>query len=188
MNICKSCGVTIHEEGKSFCPACEASAREAKEVGFTGDGPEAEKAELSLGDDTGPVTVLKLSQTPDKTGPEGEDTDKVKTEPEAENAPAAETTSEVEKTEGKETEIPAAARPAAEDDRLSFSESPFSAGYASPEAPKEAKDEPATLTDAIEKSGPKNYLTAEERSALLSDLSAARKASAGAAVKEVQAR
>ncbi|MCI0595983.1 MAG: hypothetical protein L0Z48_05515, partial [candidate division Zixibacteria bacterium] len=175
MNICKSCGVTIHEEGKKFCPACEASAREAQEVGFTGDGPEAEKAEVSLEGDTQRVTVLKLSQTPDKTGPEGEDTDKVKAE--SEEKPDVE-------TQAKEPAPPAEVKTPEEDDRLSFSESPFSGGFASQPAPKEEKEEPQTLTDAIEKSGPKSYLTAEERKALLSDLSAARKTAGGAAVKD----
>ncbi|MGH8003443.1 MAG: carboxypeptidase-like regulatory domain-containing protein, partial [Limisphaerales bacterium] len=163
MNICKSCGVTIHEEGKSFCPACEVSAREAREVGFTGEEPVAEKAELNLEDDTQQVKVLKLSQTPEKTEPQEEETDKVKAESE------------------EKPDYPAPVQPSGDDDRLSFSESPLSEGFASQEVPKE---EPATLSDAIEKSGPKSYLTAEERKALLSDLSAARKTAGGAAVKE----
>ncbi|HXF49652.1 MAG TPA: tetratricopeptide repeat protein [Verrucomicrobiae bacterium] len=174
MNICKSCGVTIHEEGKSFCPACEVSAREAKEVGLAGEGPSSEKREMSFDDDTARVSVVKLSKNPEETGSKEEDTDKVK----------AEASSEGE----NKSDVPPAVKPAEEDDRLSFSESPFSAGYGASEAPGEpsreiSKEEPATLSDAIEKSGPKSYLSAEERKALLSDLSAARKAS-GAAVKE----
>ncbi len=175
MNICKSCGVTIHEEGKSFCPACEVSAQEAKDVGFAGDGPEAEKAELNLEEDTQRVRVLKLSKTPDKTASEGEDTDKVKAE--SEEKP------EVQEVQN-EPVPPAAVKPADEDDRLSFSESPLSERFAPVPAPEAHKEEPATLTDAIEKSGPKSYLTAEERKALLSDLSAARKAAGGTTVKE----
>ncbi len=163
MNICKSCGVTIHEEEKSFCPACEVSAREAQELGFTGDGPAAEKVEMSLEDDTQRVTVLKLSNAPDKTGGPEADTDKVKAESE------------------KKPDPPAAAKPPEEDDRLSFSQSPLSADYGAPEAPKEELE---TLSTAIEKSGPKSYLTSEERKALLSDLSTARKAAGGAAVRE----
>ncbi|MGE5692712.1 MAG: hypothetical protein ACM3YF_02920, partial [Candidatus Zixiibacteriota bacterium] len=174
MNICKSCGVTIHEEGKSFCPACEVSAREAHEVGLVGDGPDAEKAEVSL-EDTSRMSVLKLSKTPDKAESQEEDTDKVKTESTEEPV--------------KAPEVPTAVPPAVDDDRLSFSESPFSAGYGSEEIPKESpvetpkeelKGEPETLSAAIEQSGPKSYLSAEERQALLSDLSAARKAAGGA--------
>lgn len=168
MKICKSCGVTIHEEGKSFCPACEVSARDARDVGLTGDGPASEKVELSLEDDSQRVTVLKLSQSKEKTGPPEEDTDKVKAESEG------------------QPDVPPAAKPAEEDERLSFSESPLSEGFGPPQTPviPAGKDEPATLSDAIAKSGPKSYLTAEERKALLSDLSAARKGSTGATVKE----
>ncbi|HEU4437550.1 MAG TPA: carboxypeptidase regulatory-like domain-containing protein, partial [candidate division Zixibacteria bacterium] len=170
MNICKSCGVTIHEEGKSFCPACEVSAQEAHEVGLVGDGPDAEKAEVSL-EDTNRISVIKLSKTPDKSESQEEDTDKVKTESTEEPV--------------KAPEVPAAASPAIDEERLSFSESPFSAGYGSEEIPKESpvethKEEPETLSAAMEQGGPKSYLSAEERQALLSDLSAARKAAGGA--------
>jgi|GEM_PF-6003867 len=174
MNICKSCGVTIHEEGKSFCPACEVSAREPHEVGLVGDGPDAEKAEVSL-EDTSRISVLKLSKNPEGSGPKDEDTDKIKAEAEKAEAP-----------EGEKSPDAAAAIPSAqEDDRLSFSESPFSASYGSEETPKETpvetpKEEPETLSAAIEQGGPKSYLSAEERQALLSDLSAARKAGGGA--------
>ena len=172
MNICKSCGVTIHEEGKSFCPACEVSAREAHEVGLVGDGPDAEKAEVSL-EDTNRISVIKLSKTPDKAESQEEDTDKVKTESTEEPV--------------KAPEVPTAVPPAVDDDRLSFSESPFSAGYgseevkeSSAESPAETrKEEPETLSAAMEQGGPKSYLSAEERQALLSDLSAARKAGGG---------
>lgn len=172
MNICKSCGVTIHEEGKSFCPACEVSAKEAKEVGLTGDGPAAEKAELSLEDDTQRVTVLKLSHSSEKTGSEEADTDKVKAETEK-NAES-----------GKKPDPPPASKPPDDEDRLSFSESPMSEGFAAPET---GRGEPETLSAAIEKSGPKSYLTAEERKALLSDLSASRQVSGRAAVRETPA-
>jgi len=166
MNICKSCGVTIHEEGKSFCPACEVSAKEAQEVGLTGDGPAAEKAELNLEDDTQRVTVLKLSKSTENPSTEKNDPGAGEAEPERKPAE------------------PAATKPSEEDDRLSFSESPLSAGFAVGES---SKEEPETLSAAIEKSGPKSYLTTEERKALLSDLSAARKAAGGAAVRETPA-
>jgi len=165
MNICKSCGVTIHEEGKSFCPACEVSAQEAKEVGLTGDGPTAEKAELNLEEDTQKVTVLKLSGSSGKTGAEKSGPDKTETG-----------------LGKKPTPPPASQPPSGSDDRLSFSESPLNEVFAAAET---AKEEPETLSAAIEKSGPKSYLSAEERKLILSELEAARKSESEAAIREI---
>ncbi|MCI0330822.1 MAG: tetratricopeptide repeat protein [candidate division Zixibacteria bacterium] len=192
MNICKSCGITIHEEGKVFCPACEASAREGREVGLAGEGPEAEKGELTLEGDTQRVSVVKLSEPGGKTGPEKseEDTDKVGTTPEEPEA----NPNKAEANPDNET-APAAPQPApADEEPLAFSESPLSEGFAVPET---AKEEPETLSAAIEKGGstgsspheesgggPKSYLSAEERRALLLELDAARKTTSGGAVRE----
>lgn len=175
MNICKSCGVTIHEEGKIFCPACEASAKDAKEVGLAGDGPEAEKVEVSLEDDTQRVSVVKLTEADKKAQGGVSQTEKTDAGIEKKEA-------DPEEGETAPKDAPAAPAPG-DDDRLTFSEAPLAEPFAPPEAhPNQA--EPETLAAAIEKSGPKSYLSAEERKALLSELGSAHKPGRGAAVRE----
>ncbi len=141
MNICKSCGSTTPEEGKEYCQACQATAKEVP-VGLTGSGPAIEKAEVKLDDDT----------------------QKVKTQKPSEQGDTQKTDAGLDKT-GKN--IPSGgAKTAADDDKLAISDTPLAA-----EANYDPHSaEPASLQAAIEKSGPKSYLSAEERQALLSDL------------------
>ncbi len=158
MIICKSCGVTVHEEGQMFCPACKSTAKEAH-LGFGGSSGVIEKVELKM-DDEEPkqVTSLKLSETHEKTDkvgtvgvPEASKTDKIKT---------AKLDQEF-KHPSSPSEKPKAA--AVDDDRLAISESPLAeSANLSAEAP--------TLQSAVDKTGPKSYLSAEERKALLSEL------------------
>lgn len=162
MNICKSCGVTIHEEGKTFCPACEASAKDAKEVGLTGDGPAAEQAELDLEDDTQKVTMLKLSGAGEKPASQKSSTEKIDAE-----------------FEKKQAESPKPNAAAGDDDRLAISETPMAEEFAAPAS----KGEPKTLADAMEKSGSDSYLSAEERKALVTELESSRKAVSGSTPK-----